>query len=238
MWISKRPPVCSGGTRFGYSTVAITSVQKGFTKVFEPTDKAKVIHTLTTLWSLAKPLESYPGIIATSTPHRSETNGVAERAGRRIKDETDGIVERAVRRIEEGTSAVLLQSGLAEKWQADSVECCCYLRKSSRLLIERKIFTNGDLENHSVGRNSFRIDDWVSSGHPMDPGVSVQNKNFTGNPEKLAKVPGTREETKSHLHWQFLRIRISLWRSLLESLHVYTTPIGWLMRLLREQCAE
>ena len=24
--------------------------------------------------------------------------------------------------------------------------------------------------------------------------------NFTRNPEKLAKVPGTREETKSHLH--------------------------------------
>ena len=31
-------------------------------------------------------------------------------------------------------------------------------------------------------------------GHPMDPGVSVQNQNFTRNPEKLAKVPGTREE--------------------------------------------
>ena len=36
---------------------------------------------------------------------------------------------------------------------------------------------------------------------PMDPGVSVQKRqNFTRNPEKLAKVPGTREETKSHLH--------------------------------------
>ena len=33
MWISKRPPVCTDGTRFGYSTVAITSVQKGFAKV-------------------------------------------------------------------------------------------------------------------------------------------------------------------------------------------------------------
>ena len=27
-----------------------------------------------------------------------------------------------------------------------------------------------------------------------------KNKNFTRNPEKLAKVPGTREETQSHLH--------------------------------------
>ena len=32
--------------------------------------------------------------------------------------------------------------------------------------------------------------------HSMDPGVSVQKQDFTRNPEKLAKVPGTREETK------------------------------------------
>ena len=38
------------------------------------------------------------------------------------------------------------------------------------------------------------------SSHSMDPGVSVQKQNFTRNPEKLAKVPGTRKETKSHLH--------------------------------------
>ena len=40
----------------------------------------------------------------------------------------------------------------------------------------------------------------TGSSHSMDPGVSVQKQNFTRNPEKLAKVPGTREETKSHLH--------------------------------------
>ena len=62
-------------------------------------------------------------------------------------------------------------------------------------------------------------------GHSMDPVVSVQNKNFTKNPEKLAKFLGARLEAESHLHWQFLGIRQSLWRSLLESLHVYTTPI-------------
>ena len=28
--------------------------------------------------------------------------------------------------------------------------------------------------------------------HPMDPGISVQDQNFTRNPEKLAKVPGAR----------------------------------------------
>ena len=32
------------------------------------------------------------------------------------------IAERAVRRIKEGTSTVLLQTGLDEKWSADSME--------------------------------------------------------------------------------------------------------------------
>ena len=50
------------------------------------------------------------------------------------KSETNGIAERAVRRVKEGTSAVLLQSGLAERWWSDSVECCCYLRNIQDLL--------------------------------------------------------------------------------------------------------
>ena len=49
---------------------------------------------------------------STSTPHRSETNGIAKRT---------------VRRIKEGTSEVLMQSGLGNKWWADSMECYCYL---------------------------------------------------------------------------------------------------------------
>ena len=64
-----------------------------------------------------------PGIIVRQTPHRSETNGIAERA---------------VRRIEEGTSAVLLQSALDEKWWADSMECYCYLRNIQDILSDLK----------------------------------------------------------------------------------------------------
>ena len=60
---------------------------------------------------------------STPTPHRSETNG---------------IVERAVRRVKEGTSAVLLQSGLDEKWWADSMECYTYLRNIQDLLSDGK----------------------------------------------------------------------------------------------------
>ena len=59
----------------------------------------------------------------------------------------------------------------------------------------------------------------------MDPVVSVQKQDFTRNPEKLAKFPGTREETKSHLHRQLLGIWQGLWTSFLESLYVDTTQI-------------
>ena len=45
---------------------------------------------------------------------------------------------RAVRRIKEGTSAVLFQSGLNEKWWADSLECYCYLRNIQDLLSDGK----------------------------------------------------------------------------------------------------
>ena len=43
-----------------------------------------------------------------------------------------------MRRINEGTSAILLQSGLDEKWSADSMECYCYLRDVRDLLADGK----------------------------------------------------------------------------------------------------
>ena len=68
-------------------------------------------------------MKIFPGIIVRSTPHRSETNGIAERA---------------VRRVKEGTSAVLLLSGLNESWWADSMECYTYLRNVTDLLSDGK----------------------------------------------------------------------------------------------------
>ena len=68
--------------------------QRSLQKFLEPKGKPKVIYTDNSL--------------SGKTPHRSETNGIAERA---------------VRRVKEGTSAVLLQSGLDENWWANSMEC-------------------------------------------------------------------------------------------------------------------
>ena len=66
--------------------------------------------------SFGKACEDLSWNHCTSTPHRSETNGIAERA---------------VRRVKEGTSAVLF-------WWADSMECYTYLRNVQDLLSDGK----------------------------------------------------------------------------------------------------
>ena len=73
-------------------------------KVFlEPERKPKVIKTDNSL-EFGKACEDLSWNHCTSTPHQPETNGIAERA---------------VRRVKEGTSAVLLQSVLNESWWAE-----------------------------------------------------------------------------------------------------------------------
>ena len=60
------------------------------------------------------------------------------RATTPFQSEASGIAERAVRRIKEVTPAVLLQSGLDEKWWSDSMECYYYLLDVQDLLADRK----------------------------------------------------------------------------------------------------
>ena len=81
--------------------------EKSLQKFLEPTRKPKVIYIDNSL-EFGKYCEDLSWNHRTSTPHRSETIGIAERA---------------VRRMKEGTSAVLLQSGLDEKWWAHSMVC-------------------------------------------------------------------------------------------------------------------
>ena len=110
--------------------------------------------------------------------------------------------------------------GSMQKTQRRSRTSCCQFWRldNSR--------SQGPKRQLRVSKQSSIRSRGTEFSYSMDPGVSVQKQNFTRNPEKLAKVPGAREEIKSQLHWQFLGIRQSLGRSFQESLHVYTTPIG------------
>ena len=96
--------------------------QRSLQKFLEPERNPKVIYTDNSL-EFGKACEDLSWNHCTSTPHRSETNGIAERA---------------VRRVKEGTSAVLLQSGLNESWWADSMECYIYLRNVTDSLSDGK----------------------------------------------------------------------------------------------------
>ena len=91
--------------------------QRSLQKFLEPERKPKVIYTDNSL-EFSKACEDLSWNHCTSTPHRSETNGIAERA---------------VRRVKKGTSAVLLQSGLNESCWAVSMECFIYLRNVTDL---------------------------------------------------------------------------------------------------------
>ena len=126
--ISKQSSICRRGTGFGHPMDTFLSVQlekllkrrKGACKSSWSRRPSLKSFTLTIPWDLAKPVKIFLGIIAFL--HRSETNGIAERA---------------VCRMKEGTSAVLLQSGLDENWWAESMECCCCLPKVQDLLTHR-----------------------------------------------------------------------------------------------------
>ena len=94
--------------------------ERSLPQFLEPSEKPKVIYSDNSL-EFGKSCEDLSWNHCTSTPHCSETNGIAERAARRVT---------------EGTPAVLLQSGLDEKWRADSMECYCYWRNAQDLLTD------------------------------------------------------------------------------------------------------
>ena len=107
---------------YPFKTKTSQETQESLIVLLEPTRKPKVIYTDNSL-EFGKSCEELPWNHCTSTPRRSETNGVAEKA---------------VRRVKEVTSAALLQSGLGDEWWAGSVECYCFLRNIQDLFLEER----------------------------------------------------------------------------------------------------
>ena len=120
LWCRTWPP--NGSSRIRAKTKTSQKTDRSLQKFLEPDRNPKVIYTDNSL-EFGKACHDLSWNHCTSTPHRSETNGIAERA---------------VRRVKEGTSAVLLQSGLNENWWADSMECETYLRIVTDLLSDGK----------------------------------------------------------------------------------------------------
>ena len=98
--ISKQSPIRSRGAGLGHPMDPVVSVQnkklrmkhKGaYKSSLYPNKNPKVIYTDNSL-EFGKAFEDLSWNHCTSTPHRSETNGMAERAVRRVKEGTCGIV--------------------------------------------------------------------------------------------------------------------------------------------------
>ena len=96
---------------------AVKKIQRSFT------DKS---------WEFGKCCEDSSWNHRTSTPHRSETNGIAGRA---------------VEGVKEGTSAILLQLGLEERWWTESLNAVAICEISKTFWRTGKLLVVGDLEN-------------------------------------------------------------------------------------------
>ena len=120
--------------------------QRSLLKFLEPERKPKVIYIAKSL-EFGKACEDLSWNHSTSTPHRSQTNGIAERA---------------VRRVKAGTPAVLLQSGLAEEWWTDSMECNTYLRNIQDLLTDGKRPNMKDVLGNRLKDQLSRLVHWLS----------------------------------------------------------------------------
>ena len=117
-----RIQLLNGSRRIRAKKKTSQETRRGVQQFLGPDGKPKVICNDNSL-EFGKACEDLSWNHCTSTPHRSETNGIAERA---------------VRRVKEGTSAVLLQPGLNESRWADSMEWNTYLRNVTDLLSDGK----------------------------------------------------------------------------------------------------
>ena len=99
--------------------------KKSSRKFLEPSHKPKSIFLQTSRWSLGKHVKIHHGI--TELQHL-------------IDLETNGIAERAVRREKRGNISMCYchSPDWMNRWGADSVECCCYLRNVQDLLSDGK----------------------------------------------------------------------------------------------------
>ena len=148
---------------FQCTTKTSQETEKSLQKFLEPTRKPKVIYTHSSL-EIGKYCEDSSWNHCTSTPHRSETNGIAERA---------------VRAMKEGTSTVLLQSGLDEKWWAPcNVTANCETYQTSCLMentpYERRFgvpFNGPDIPFGAMVENNHISAEVLSRQHQFGPKV-------------------------------------------------------------------
>jgi len=97
---------------YPFKTKSAKDTVLGFQRFMGPLGKAKYVYSDNSP-EIKAAMKELNVLHDTSIPYRPQTNGIAERA---------------VRRVKEGTTCTLVQSGLGEEWWAEAMECYTYLR--------------------------------------------------------------------------------------------------------------
>ena len=171
---------------YPYKTKTSQETKKNLMKFLEPTRKPKVIYTDNSL-EFGKSCEEFSWNHCTSTPHRSETNGIAERSVRRVKGVTSAVL----------CSPVWETNGGRIPWKVS----CCYLRNIQEKLSDGKTPYErrfGMLFNGPVtpfGANG-RISPYFCEGQVAT--ASVRFKSLTRYIRRLCIVRGVNLERRHY----------------------------------------
>ena len=92
-------------------TKSADDTKRALQRFFGPKSKPKHIYTDNS-HEFNKSMSDLGYLADTCTPHKPQTNGIAERA---------------VRRVKEGASCALVQSGFSQMWSREALACFCYL---------------------------------------------------------------------------------------------------------------
>ena len=79
------------------------------------------------------------------------------------------------------------------QWRSRTSSCKFWWLDNSR--------SQGPKRQLRISKQSSTCSRGAGLSHSMDPGISVRNKNFSGNTKELAKVLGAEKETKSRSHF-------------------------------------
>ena len=141
--------------------------RKELAKVLGADDETKSHFTLTTPWNLASLVRNYHGIIVRRHHTDQKQMGLREQLAT----------------VKEGASAVLLLSGLDEKWRADSMECYTYLRNIQDLVLM------GRHHMRDVWGNHLRTSNIVwSNGSNITPFLRRTYRDYINLVQKSCQV--------------------------------------------------
>ena len=107
-----------------------------------------------------------------------------------------------------------------------TITSTCCRKRACTIVSKTEHFGHLNLANHKVliEESESKIRLRTQLGNTVDILIPVQIKTFSSTQEPSV-VPRANEETKIHLHWQFLGIWKVFWRIVLDSLYVNTKQI-------------